>query len=906
MIDKSVLVVIISDKKTAESASLSDLFHKQTYRNLLVRTIGPNVLLADVKKLISEDSSDYIFFIRESDSLNRDYFRKLLFSGEDADIIIGEYLENGNEASVFPNRTFNQTEIWLKDTEIKEYIDSQFELDFLWRTVWGKLYKTSLIKEAVSGISSDEAEFNAEFLKTKVYSLAKSVVSYKNSIYTYKSLPTSEKDYFTDRYVKIESPFFYDNIKELIADDGIKTVSFDIFDTLILRPFLYPTDLFIVLEQYADTLVKTVDGIGFKELRIIAEKDIRNKRNRENISEVTLDEIYEELELITSLDKAILESIKLKEAELELLYCYERKSGKELYELARYLGKQIVFTSDMYLPKETVEKILKKNGYSEGKLFLSSEYKKTKATKDLFTEVINSLKVLPSQILHIGDNYVTDVENAKELGFEAYHLPKAEELFNNWNPHIYSGSFFSNIFETRSGIVENYDAKEFLGIRCLMAISANKMFDNPFVIYSRESDFNGNPYTIGYFALGMHIYAICRWLIEEIQKNKYRNIHFMARDAYVVKKAFDELRSVFDVDVNGYYTYMSRKSLVPLMLQSEEDFINLVNCFNGYNIKPQSIFKVIAPVIKDVSEKELAELCKEIGIDFKHKIGSRENFIKLSTTVGHKLYDKEKAKEFKEKFSEAFGPRFEGKSATFDMGYSARVESVLKSSFGFDLTANYIHTTLDKANQRSIKNNLDVNCFYDFAPFISGIARELIMSGMSGSCIGYEFEQGKVRPLLSQPDIDSGTYYAIYNMHKGALDFVKDMVKIFGEYNKNLKIRKYYASMPFEYYLLHSKPFDRSIFSMTKFEDDMGLGNNISFDVFWNKMITRIPDYGHSKIYYNRYGKVRRYLIMILCGDLGELKHRVGEKLRRNKLAYDFVGSCYKLVRSAYRKVLRK
>ena len=93
---------------------------------------------------------------------------------------------------------------------------------------------------------------------------------------------------------------------------------------------------------------------------------------------------------------------------------------------------------------------------------------------------------------------------------------------------------------------------------------------------------------------------------------------------------------------------------------------------------------------------------------------------------------------------------------------------------------------------------------------------------------------------------------------------------------------------------------------MTKFEDDMGLGNNISFDVFWNKMITRIPDYGHSKIYYNRYGKVRRYLIMILCGDLGELKHRVGEKLRSNKLAYNFVGSCYKLVRSAYRKVLRK
>lgn len=906
--DKSILVLIIAENSPEKENNCIQLIENQTYNNLIIHTIKKEILIHEFTELIMKSNTDYIFFIRDFDRLSKDYLRTLVYLNDekDADIIIGDYLEENIEGLYFPNRTFNQNELNLHSKEIEEYLEYQKGLDFLWDVLWGKLYKANLIKKAVNQIEKDNISLNDTFLTKYVYSLSEHIISHKNCFYIYKKKNISKDDYFRQRYVKIDYPLFYDNIKEALTENNIKVISFDIFDTLILRPFLYPTDIFIVLEQYVDTVIESIDGIGFKEIRVKAERILRDEKYRNKEQEVTLDEIYDKIREITSLSKEVLENIKRKETELEVEYCYVRQSGKELYELAEYLGKEIIFISDMYLPKTTIEKILHKNGYDKGKLFLSCEYNKTKAQKTLFKAVFAELQCRPSEIVHIGDNYVTDVEHAQSLGMKAFHLPRAEELFNNWNIHIYTGNYFASMFESQCGIVENYDAKELLGIRCLMALSANKMFDYPFVFYNKESDFNGNPYNIGYFALGMHLYAICRWIILGIQKNAYENLHFMARDAYIVKQAFEILKDIFELDINTYYTYISRKSLIPLMLQSKTDFINLVNCFNGYNISPKVFFNVISPVIKSNSEKELAKFCENIGIDFDKKIGSYDKFMKISKAVAENLFDQDKAFKFKKDFESCFASQFEGKSATFDMGYSARVESVLKSNFNYDVTANYIHTTLDRSYQRQIKKNIDINCFYDFTPFISGIARELIMSEMSGSCIGYSFKEGVAIPLLEKSEIESGTHYALYYMHRGALDFIRDMKTIFGKYNKKIRIRNYYASIPFDYYLTYSRPFDRSIFSMTAFEDDMGLGNDISFYNFWDNMITRMPVDSTGKLNYNRYGKLRRCLLMIVCGDLGELKYRFGSKLRNNKAMYGLAKSCYGFIRAIYRRLFKK
>ena len=56
------------------------------------------------------------------------------------------------------------------------------------------------------------------------------------------------------------------------------------------------------------------------------------------------------------------------------------------------------------------------------------------------------------------------------------------------------------------------------GIRCMCAIVANKFFDNPFLGFDENTDFNIDPYFIGYFALGMHNFAIAYWLLQNAKE----------------------------------------------------------------------------------------------------------------------------------------------------------------------------------------------------------------------------------------------------------------------------------------------------------------------------------------------------------------------------------------------------
>ena len=79
-----------------------------------------------------------------------------------------------------------------------------------------------------------------------------------------------------------------------------KVISFDIFDTLLLRPYAQPTDVF----KHIGVLIKNGeidgadknDGECFEEYRIKAEQDCRKEtreKSNNEIEDITLDEIYD-------------------------------------------------------------------------------------------------------------------------------------------------------------------------------------------------------------------------------------------------------------------------------------------------------------------------------------------------------------------------------------------------------------------------------------------------------------------------------------------------------------------------------------------------------------------------------------------------------------------------------------
>ena len=163
--------------------------------------------------------------------------------------------------------------------------------------------------------------------------------------------------------------FRYSNeeVKKVIDDCDV--ISFDIFDTLLLRPYYEPHDVFRHLERLND-------APGFYESRKNAEAVARQVYSEKE--DICFSQIYEFIE-----DKY--KSLKEKELDLESKILFQNQFMKEIYDYCLEKGKKVIIVSDMYLSKDFLENVLKRNGYTGfEKLFVSSEFGKMKYSGNLF------------------------------------------------------------------------------------------------------------------------------------------------------------------------------------------------------------------------------------------------------------------------------------------------------------------------------------------------------------------------------------------------------------------------------------------------------------------------------------------------------------------------------------------
>lgn len=209
-----------------------------------------------------------------------------------------------------------------------------------------------------------------------------------------------------------------DTFKKLFEDEKYKYISFDVFDTLIVRNYMIPSDLFFDISNDEH------DKLKIYRDRIKAETVKRIKNNKIGKKEVTLWEIYQEIKHVNKID--YLEN----EIKLEYENCKSRKSVKEIYEHAVKNNKKIICISDMYLSKDIIKNILTINGYTEiEEIFVSSELNLTKHNGDIFKFVLNQLNIKKDEIIHIGDDLRADYINPMNEGITSIYYKKCFENF---------------------------------------------------------------------------------------------------------------------------------------------------------------------------------------------------------------------------------------------------------------------------------------------------------------------------------------------------------------------------------------------------------------------------------------------------------------------------------------------
>lgn len=878
---------------------------KEKYTNVKFLNSKNNIFLTlrENKELIK---GDFIAILNDEDCSSIDYYRCMINKAisENADVvmsnvvlqyndggkaflnlmestfkdldneeILNEYLKQEGIAafwSIYGNKVFSK-EVFFKAIEklckYDEHIQEFYALSVLYkyckklRLVNNEFLFYSIEKERSldctkailnNNVATDEVtiqninknfDYLADFLKEmQLYE------RYKEELENWKKLYTDEIEIKKMNIVtKIKTAWNdkLDKIKREILKENTKVVSFDIFDTLIMRPFWNPIDLFTFLNDYFRELTNTETGIDFSKIRVRAEERVRYLILKNKIKQdMTLDDIYSEIANEGKIDNEIITKMEEKEKELEIRFCSPRNTGKELYELAKYLNKKVICITDMYLPKQTIEQMLTKNGYDVKNIYISGEIELTKHSGDLYDFVLKDLNIEPNTMVHIGDNYYADYENSVKKGINGQFLAKAIDVFCDENITNNLGKLFKQNLPVWE---DNTIGLSFLGIRCMLAVVANKYFDNPYRTFNNLTDFNADSKLVGYYALGMNLFGMSDWLLKETNE-KYDKIVFCARDGYWTMQAYKILKNVYKNVPEEKYLYISRKALIPATLQNRFDFYKLAELIDIYKYTPKTILKYIKSVLKNIDSLE--EICSKSGIDVNKKFETQSEFNLYIKLIIDKFYDKEKHERLLNALKQYFSKIFEGKSCIFDIGYSAKPEMYLSKLINKPIDTYFINVNGGDAFNHAKIGGFKLTNYLDYRPAIIGVVREIFMSTPDPSCIAYNVDENDVvTPVFEERKVKYQERFVIDAMQKAAIGFIKDMVSIFKNDMETLYYQKYYVSLPHEMYIHSANELDQEILRGIALEDSVGLGDEIDAVKEWNREIKTKNQVNSSKIF---------------------------------------------------------
>lgn len=540
--------------------------------------------------------------------------------------------------------------------------------------------------------------------------------------------------------------------------DGYSRVSFDIFDTLIKRDVPDETSIFEILQKKLIKEKYITSEVDFVKERKKAEQAARIIAENQ---EVTLDEIYEQLECLLKTEK---KHILEEEEQLEIELCTVNPLIRPIYDYCIQKGIDVYIISDMYLSKKVIEKILQKNGYTQYKaLYVSCENHCSKRQGKLYDLFLEKEKIEKGSILHIGDNMKTDILQAKKHGFAVCKIPKDI----SWNEY----------FQT-SGL-NDHDRANY------RVISA--------FINNRESKISDQYERLGYEVFGPLLYGFTDWICRNIQQDT--KLYFVSRDGYIVKKAYEVLKKQRNISATDRYLYISRRSLY---LPSLNDRCSLENAMTYISVNKTTKADVVFERF-GISKEKFRSVAKDLGIN-PDKTYTREA-LKKDTDI-KRIFDafseslKCNAAEEYKAMNEYFKQQdFNGNVVLIDIGWRGSIQRALedvkqeklwKPYKVYELYLAIRHDAMVKPeNAKGYLVNFNQNnkMLESFAAYNALI--EMFFSAPHGSVNRYKWDSDRNESVIQfdafeyrdEVSTEKKAFEIIQSLQRGALLFVEDFSK---------------------------------------------------------------------------------------------------------------------------------
>lgn len=547
-------------------------------------------------------------------------------------------------------------------------------------------------------------------------------------------------------------------VKSIIDNPDIEIVSFDIFDTLLCRPMIKPSDMFELIA--IDLASKGIND--FYKMRTSIEVDSCDWL-------ANLDEIYEYMRKIYNIPFKIAQEMKDAELEAEKNLLLRREEIYKVYEYAVKKGKKIIAISDMYLPSSFLNEVLENNGYNIESIYVSNECFCWKYNGNLYDYVLEKENIKSDKILHIGDNIISDYYQPIQKNILAFYYPKARDFIIN---NTIIGRYYKDSDNLFSRIITGY------------------------IFNIISADFNQKEHKNNYFAtweemahLGVVplLLAIALYILnnKDIQYG-YTKVWFASRDGWQPKIAYDILSAITGGLPSEYiyagrraYNYLNCESFYDHILACKDAMTGVGEDDNFENILKLAITdaQVLAKILADLQPGEQVAL------------PSLEKLFKLLKPYEADLnehFQNKKLNAFKYYYSKT-GPA--SREVVFDCGFSGSISKYIGPAINKYLDKIYLYSFPPNDEQDRKNGTITYNIIPDEQrPYGAlHLAYEELFSPLEGGCLGFEDNNA----ILENIEFDESMrlkYRKLAEIIKSDIQFFSSRLKKYLKFFVNINI----------------------------------------------------------------------------------------------------------------------
>lgn len=544
-------------------------------------------------------------------------------------------------------------------------------------------------------------------------------------------------------------------------------VSFDIFDTLLVRPWFSPDNLFAFLAEEVASRFGIAD---FARLRKEAE---RLARQHHDAADVDIAQIYQAFGTLTGSSERAGEILALeRQAEFAML-----APRTEVCEAARALaaqGKRLVLVSDMYLDAAFLKQVLAKHdlGFFSA-LYVSNDIGARKDNGTMW-QMLPAREGMPAeQWLHVGDNEHSDLQRPLDAGFlHPVHVMRAADQFTHFNEE--AGAWMAPEHWQEGLLLGLLANRLFLPGRAAAPVGLDS--DSRRVEIRSLRDF-------GYLTIGPSLTVFMAWLLDRARADGIELLLYASREGHLLQQAHAliaaRLAPLGHAMPAGEYFLCSR---VAAGLAATQDSASLEVLLDAHF---QGSFAEL--LRRRYCVEDLAPFTARLGEDAMQRPGAlpedRDRFIAhlercMDLLAGQAATARERYRHYAA--STIAGRR----AALVDIGYGATIQKAL-GNFLTDIAGGYYFVTTDKVAGVEKYGQFAKGCFGDrINPFHADIPLyqysllfEAVLTAPHGQLLGFDAAGA---PRYKAPGLAQRHFAQIAEIHAGALEFLGDALAIVG------------------------------------------------------------------------------------------------------------------------------